>query len=105
MPTQPVMIGEAFLAPKVAWGAAVAVVFIAAVLLVFRYWRGGVALRATASDQAAAYSVGINVPRVFSLAWVVSVMIAAVSGIIVGCIRGISFCIGVFGPSVSLCVF
>src|SRR2546427_12062279 len=61
-----------FLAPKVAWGAAVAVVFIAAVLLVFRYWRGGVALRATASDQAAAYSVGINVPRVFSLAWVVS---------------------------------
>ena len=39
----PVMIGEAFLAPKVAWGAAVAVVFIAAVLLVFRYWRGGVA--------------------------------------------------------------
>ncbi len=104
MPTQPVMIGEAFLAPKVAWGAAVAVVFIAAVLLVFRYWRGGVALRATASDQAAAYSVGINVPRVFSLAWVVSAMIAAVSGIIVGSIGGISSSMGVFGLSVLVVV-
>ena len=49
-----------------------AVLLIVAVLLLFRFWRGGVALRATASDQAAAYSVGIDVPRVFSLAWVAS---------------------------------
>ncbi|MEG1101131.1 MAG: branched-chain amino acid ABC transporter permease [Comamonas sp.] len=104
MPTQPIMIGEAFLAPKVFWGAVIAVVFIAAVLLVFRFWRGGVALRATASDQAAAYSVGINVPRVFSLAWVVSAMIAAVSGIIVGSIGGLSSNMGVFGLSVLVVV-
>lgn len=104
MPTQPIMIGEAFLAPKVFWGAVIAVVFIAAVLLVFRFWRGGVALRATASDQTAAYSVGINVPRVFSLAWVVAAMIAAVSGIIVGSIGGLSSNMGVFGLSVLVVV-
>ena len=104
MPTQPVVIGEAFLAPKVFWGSMVAVVFIAAVLLVFRFWRGGVALRATASDQAAAYSVGINVPRVFSLTWVVSAMIAALSGIVVGSIGGISSSMGVFGLSVLVVV-
>ena len=104
MPTQPIMVGEAFLAPKVFWGAMVALVFITAVLLVFRFWRGGVALRATASDQAAAYSVGINVPRVFSLAWVVSAMMAAVSGIIVGSIGGISSSMGVFGLSVLVVV-
>lgn len=104
MPTKPIMIGEAFLAPKVFWGAVVAAVFIAAVLLVFRFWRGGVALRATASDQAAAYAVGINVPRVFLLAWVVSAMLAAVSGIIVGSIGGISSSMGVFGLSVLVVV-
>jgi branched-chain amino acid transport system permease protein len=104
MPTQPVVIGEAFLAPKVFWGSMAAVVFIAAVLLVFRFWRGGVALRATASDQAAAYSVGINVPRVFSLTWVVSAMIAALSGIVVGSIGGISSSMGVFGLSVLVVV-
>ena len=104
MPTQPIMVGEAFLAPKVFWGAMIALLFITAVLLLFRFWRGGVALRATASDQAAAYSVGINVPRVFSLAWVASAMLAAVSGIIVGSIGGISSSMGVFGLSVLVVV-
>lgn len=104
MPTTPVMLGEVFLAPKVFYGALIAVLFIAAVLLVFRFWRGGVALRATASDQAAAYSVGINVPRVFSMSWVVSAMLAAISGIIVGSIGGISSAMGVFGLSVLVVV-
>lgn len=104
MPTAPIMVGEAFLAPKVFYGALVAVVLIGAVLLVFRFWRGGVALRATASDQAAAYSMGINVPRVFSLAWVASAMIASVAGIIVGAIGGISSSMGVFGLSVLVVV-
>ena len=104
LPTTPVMVGDAFLAPKVFYGALIAIVLIATVLLVFRYWRGGVALRATASDQAAAYSMGINVPRVFSLAWVVSAMLAALSGIIVGSIGGISSSMGVFGLSVLVVI-
>ena len=104
MPSAPVMIGEAFLAPRVAYGALTAIVLIVLVLLLFRFWRGGVALRATASDQGAAYMMGINVPRVFSLAWVVSAMIAAVAGIVVGAIGGISSSMGVFGLSVLVVV-
>lgn len=104
LPSTPVMIGDAFIAPKVAWGAGVAVVLIGLVLVLFRYWRGGVALRATASDQGAAYAMGINVPRVFSIAWVASAMIAAVAGIIVGAIGGISSSMGVFGLSVLVVV-
>jgi branched-chain amino acid transport system permease protein len=90
MPRSPVMVGEAFVAPKVFYGFWVAVVLALLVLVVFRYWRGGVALRATASDQGAAYAMGINVPRVFSLAWVAAGALAAVSGVIVGAIGGIS---------------
>jgi branched-chain amino acid transport system permease protein len=104
LPKAPIMVGDAFLAPKVFYGALIAAVLIGAVLLVFRFWRGGVALRATASDQAAAYSMGINVPRVFSLAWVASAMIASVAGILVGAICGISSTMGVFGQSVLVVV-
>jgi len=104
MPAQPIIIGDAFLAPKVFWGAVIAAACIASALLILRFWRGGVALRATASDQAAAWSVGINVPRVFSLAWVASAMLAAVSGIIVGSIGGLSSAMGVFGMSVLVVV-
>jgi len=104
MPTQPIIIGDAFLAPKVFWGAVIAAVCIAIALIVLRFWRGGVALRATASDQTAAWAVGINVPRVFSLAWMVSGMLGAVSGIIVGSIGGISSAMGLFGLSVLVVV-
>ncbi|WP_313064688.1 branched-chain amino acid ABC transporter permease [Achromobacter animicus] len=104
MPRAPVMVGEAFVAPKVFYGFWVAVVLALLVLVVFRYWRGGVALRATASDQGAAYAMGINVPRVFSLVWVTAGAIAAVSGVIVGAIGGISSSMGVFGLSVLVVV-
>lgn len=104
MPSDPVMIGEAFVSPKVFYGFLVASGLIAAVLAVFRFWRGGVALRATASDQAAAYSMGIDVPRVFSLSWTVAGMIGAVAGIVVGAIGGISSTMGIFGLTVLVVV-
>ena len=85
-------------------GFCAAALLIAAAIVALRYWRGGVALRATASDQAAAYSMGINVPRVFSLAWTVAAMIACVAGIVVGSIGGISSAMGVFGLSVLVVV-
>ncbi|MFY2999086.1 branched-chain amino acid ABC transporter permease [Achromobacter xylosoxidans] len=104
MPRAPVMVGEAFVAPKVFYGFWVALALVLLVLAVFRYWRGGVALRATASDQGAAYAMGINVPRVFSLSWAAAGVIAAVSGVIVGAIGGISSSMGVFGLSVLVVV-
>lgn len=104
MPATPIFIGDAFLAPKIAYGFAVAGVVILACLLAFRFWRGGVALRATATDQAAAYSMGIDVPKVFSLAWVAACMVAALAGILVGAIGGISSSMGVFGLSVLVVV-
>ncbi|WP_412479760.1 branched-chain amino acid ABC transporter permease [Azonexus sp. IMCC34839] len=104
MPSDPVMLGEAFIPPKLFYGFLVASALILIALGVFRYWRGGVALRATASDQAAAYSVGINVPRVFSLAWIAAAMIAAIAGIVVGSIGGLSSSMGVFGLSVLVVV-
>lgn len=104
LPSAPIMLGEAFLPAKVFYGFWIAVALIAIVLIAFRFWRGGIALRATASDQAAAYSMGINVPRVFSLSWSFAALIAGVAGIVVGAIGGISSSMGVFGLSVLVVV-
>lgn len=104
LPTEPIFIGEAFISSKVFYGFWVAVALVAIVVTVFRYWRGGIALRATASDQGAAYAMGINVPRVFSLAWIASAALAAVAGIVVGAIGGLSSSMGVFGLSVLVVV-
>jgi branched-chain amino acid transport system permease protein len=48
--------------------------------------------------------MGINVPRVFSLAWSFAAVIAGVAGIVVGAIGGISSTMGVFGLSVLVVV-
>jgi branched-chain amino acid transport system permease protein len=48
--------------------------------------------------------MGINVPRVFSAAWVLAAMVAAIAGIIVGSISSLSPSMGIFGLSVLVVV-
>lgn len=102
--TTPLFIGEAYVSRKIAVAFLVAAVVISLFLILFRFWRGGVALRATATDQAAAYSCGINVPGVFSAAWIIGCATAAGAGILLGAIGGISPSMGVFGLSALVVV-
>jgi branched-chain amino acid transport system permease protein len=104
VPNAPIFLGEAYLAPKVAYGFVAAAGVMTLFIVAFRFSRGGVALRATAGDQGAAYSVGIDVPRVFSLAWIGACATAAGAGVLVGSIGGISPTMGVFGLSVLVVV-
>jgi branched-chain amino acid transport system permease protein len=104
MGSGPVFLGPAYVSRKIAIGFAVATLTSALAVLAFRYWRGGVALRATATDQAAAASCGINVPAVFSMSWILAGMAAAGAGILVGAIGGVSPTMGVFGLSALVVV-
>jgi branched-chain amino acid transport system permease protein len=97
---KPVFIGPAYVSPKTAVAFAVASATIVLFLVIFRYWRGSLALRATATDPGAAYSCGINVPKVYSMSWIVACMIASGAGILVGAIGGLSSAMGLFGLSV-----
>lgn len=104
LPSDPIFIGDAFVAPKTFWSFVIAAVVIGVFLVLFRFWRGGVALRATASDQGAAYAMGINVPAVYSLSWGLAGMLAAGAGILLGSVAGISSEMGVFGLTVLVVV-
>ena len=104
MGNAPVFLGPAYVSRKIVIGFAVAATVIALFILAFRFWRGGVALRATATDQGAAYSCGIDVPLVFSMAWVFAGVAAAGAGILVGAVGGISPNMGVFGLSALVVV-
>ncbi|MBU2954911.1 branched-chain amino acid ABC transporter permease [Marinobacter sp. F3R08] len=104
LPREPVFIGELYLAPKIAYGFLIASVLLIIYLLYFRFSRGGVALRATASDQAAAYSMGINVRRVFNMAWVFGSLAASLAGVLVAATGGLSPQFGIIGLSVLVVV-
>ncbi len=104
LPQVPVFVGEALVPAKTAYSFVIAAAAIAVLLLVFAFWRGGVALRATATDRAAAASVGINVPGVFAFSWMLAAMVAALAGVLVGSVGGISSAMGLFGLSVFVVV-
>ncbi|MCI0425696.1 MAG: branched-chain amino acid ABC transporter permease [Actinobacteria bacterium] len=59
---------------------AVALVAVGGIALFFRS-RMGIAMRATAFDQETARAQGINVGRVFSLAWAIGAGLAAIAGL------------------------
>ncbi len=65
--------------------------------LFFRYNKEGIAMRAIADDQQAALSMGISVKRVFAVAWGIAAITAAVAGIILANIVGVSGNISILG--------
>ncbi|QBK29129.1 branched-chain amino acid ABC transporter permease [Roseitalea porphyridii] len=79
---------------------AIALILFGAIVVMVRYTRGGVAIRATAEDQSTAYSMGISVPRVFSRAWVLAATTGAIAGAILATRNGVSPSLGLFGFSV-----
>lgn len=66
----------------VALGAAA--IALSAYFLLMRYSRIGVAMRAAASDQEAALTLGIPVGRTLGLTWLIAGMLAALAGIFLG---------------------
>jgi branched-chain amino acid transport system permease protein len=90
LPRKPIFIGDILIPGKLAWGFLAVGVLAAVFLAYYRFSRAGVAIRATASDQITAESLGINVRRIFSLTWAIAGILAGASGIVVGSLNGIT---------------
>ncbi|MGD9536875.1 MAG: branched-chain amino acid ABC transporter permease [Alphaproteobacteria bacterium] len=100
LPQEPIVIGGMFIPGNTFYGFLVALGAIAAFLAIFRFTRSGVAMRATAADQVAATTMGINVPAMFSLAWIYASVSAALAGIVVGSMATLNPSLGLIGLSV-----
>ncbi|MFZ5818004.1 MAG: branched-chain amino acid ABC transporter permease [Bacillota bacterium] len=81
----PVAISEVFL-----YGLVAALILLVLLTAFFKYSLLGIAMRATADDEQAALSMGISVKRVLAATWAVAAMVAAVGGIFLGNIAGVS---------------
>jgi branched-chain amino acid transport system permease protein len=99
-PPQPLDLGFAIVPSGLLWGFVFAVIFTALFTVIFKYTRTGLAMRATAGNQQAALSMGISVKSVFALSWTFAALTAAVGGIIIGNISGISIHLGHIGLKV-----
>ena len=74
-----------------------AAVVLALLGLFFRYTREGIAMRAIADDQQAALSMGVGVKRMIGVAWALACVSAALGGVMLGNIVGVSQNISAIG--------
>ncbi len=80
---RPIALGPARIAPVSLGiiGAAIALMLVVYALL--KLTRMGRAMRAVAQNQTAARLMGISVPRVFSMAWVLAAVVGAIAGVLI----------------------
>jgi branched-chain amino acid transport system permease protein len=90
-PREPLHIGTAVVSQEYLWAAVISLILFALLSLFFKYHKMGIAMRATADDQMAVQACGIPVTRIFSRSWMFACVLAAVGGILMSSIGGITF--------------
>jgi len=89
-PREVIRIGPAVVSQEYVWVAGICLVVFFLLTLFFRYHRMGIAMRATADDQMAVQACGIPVTAVFSRSWMFACVVAAIGGILISSIGGIT---------------
>jgi branched-chain amino acid transport system permease protein len=73
------------------FAAAIAAAMVAVLTAFFRYTRIGLAFRAVADDQFAAFAVGLRLPRIWAIVWTAAGAVALVAGLLWGARLGVQF--------------
>jgi branched-chain amino acid transport system permease protein len=89
-PKDVVHIGSAVISQQYLWVIGICLLVFVLLTLFFRYHKMGVAMRATADDQMAVQACGIPVTRVFSTSWMLACVVAAIGGVLISSIGGIT---------------
>jgi len=90
-PQEPIHIGTAVVSQEYLWAAVISLVLFVLLSLYFKYSRMGIAMRATADDQMAVQACGIPVTKIFSRSWMFACVLAAIGGILISSIGGITY--------------
>lgn len=89
-PRDVIHIGPAVVSQEYIWVMGICLIVFAVLSLFFKYHKMGIAMRATADDQLAVQACGIPVTKVFSLSWMFACVVAAIGGILISSIGGIT---------------
>jgi branched-chain amino acid transport system permease protein len=90
-PREVIHIGPAVVSQEYAWVIGICLLVFVLLTIFFRYHRMGIAMRATADDQMAVQACGIPVTRVFSTSWMFACVVAAIGGVLISSIGGITY--------------
>ncbi len=89
LPTLTLKVGKISVPPESLIGLMVSIVTVTLLMLLFRYTKIGLAMRATAEDLQVVQSVGIKATRVYAISWVISSVVGVIGGILLGGVSGV----------------
>jgi branched-chain amino acid transport system permease protein len=78
-------------------GLIVSIVAVAILLLLFRYTKIGLAMRATAEDLQVVQSVGIKATTVYAVSWIIACVVGVIGGILLGGVSGVMIPLAAIG--------
>lgn len=99
-PSTPINFSGVIITPVYLWSFIVVISLLILFLLFFKFSKMGIAMRAVADDQQAAQSMGISVKYVYAATWAIASVVAAVGGVLLGNINGLSPTMAAIGLTV-----
>jgi branched-chain amino acid transport system permease protein len=90
LPEFSLKLGSISVPPESVLGLIVSTVLVTSLVLMFRYTKIGLAMRATAEDEQVTRSAGIRATMVYTLAWVIACVVGVVGGILLGGVSGVT---------------
>ncbi|MBB5150444.1 MULTISPECIES: branched-chain amino acid ABC transporter permease [Ureibacillus] len=99
-PQTPLNIGGIIITPVYLWSFIIVMILLVIFSIFFKYSKIGLAMRAVADDRQAALSMGMSVKFVLAMTWMIASMVAAIGGILLGNINGVSPTMSAIGLTV-----
>jgi branched-chain amino acid transport system permease protein len=88
LPTITLKIGEISIPSESLIGLIVSIICVVLLMLLFRYTKIGLAMRATAEDLQVVQSVGIKATTVYAVSWIIACVVGVIGGILLGGVSG-----------------
>jgi len=89
LPTIALKLGNISVPSESLIGLIVSLIAVVILLLLFRYTKIGLAMRATAEDLQVVQSVGIKATTVYAVSWVIACVVGVIGGILLGGVSGV----------------
>jgi len=96
-PIEPIFLGKIVIGQVYLWAFVASIILLVAFVSFFKYTKWGLSMQATADDEMAALSLGVNAKVVYALAWAIAFMAAGVGGTLLGNINGLNISVGYLG--------
>jgi len=96
-PSEPIRISKLVISQEHCWSSTICALLLAIFVVLFRYTKLGLLMRATANDLNIARSLGVRVNHIVAVSWGISSVICGIGGILLGAITVVNLTLSDIG--------